>query len=175
MAGTIVLLMIRLIEPLAIFRWPLAAGLAAAAIDAIDVMIVDAIGSSALWDSRYAEIDKGLDTYYLAIEALVAWRWTNPWARWPAVALFADRLLGAVAFELTGLRWLLFAFPNLFENWWVYCLLVDRFWPQLSPSSFRSVVAPLLLLAIPKFAQEYALHIVQVHPWMFVRLRLFGY
>lgn len=175
MTGTLVIVLLRLLGPLAIFRWPLAAGLAVAAVDAIDVIIVDAIGSSALWDARYAEVDKALDTYYLTIEALVAWRWTNPWARWPAIALFVDRLVGAIAFELTGARWLLMAFPNLFENWWVYCLVVQRFRPGLSPSSARSVLTPLVLLAVPKFAQEYVLHVAEVHPWMYLRLRLFGY
>lgn len=175
LAGTLVILLLRLVVPLGIPRWPLIMGVLAMAIDAIDVIIVDAIGSSALWDERYAEIDKLLDTYYLSFEAFVAWRWSNPWARLPALLLFVDRFVGALLYELSGARWLLLLFPNLFENWWLYCLVVERFWPRLSPVSPRTVALPLLLLAVPKFAQEYALHVAQVHPWMWVRLRLFGY
>lgn len=140
-------------------------------LDAVGVIIVDALGSRVLWDQRYAEIDKALDAYYLALEALVAWRWSNPWMRWPALLLFADRFVGAVAFELTHARLLLFQFPNLFENWWLYCVVVGRFWPRLTPALGAHRAVPLLLLAVPKFAQEYALHIVQVHPWMWARAR----
>ncbi len=172
--GPLVLLLLRLVAPLSILRWPLAGGIAALLLDAVDVMVVDAFGSSALWDQHYPEIDKALDTYYLALEALVAWRWTNPWARRPALLLFAGRLLGAVAFELTHVRLLLFIFPNLFENWWLYCVVVARFWPRLTPRSARTMAVPLLLLAVPKFAQEYYLHIVQVHPWIWAKAWLFG-
>lgn len=173
--GPAVLIALRLTQPLMIPRWPLAGALGAFAIDAVDVILVDALGSNLLWDERYAEIDKALDTYYLAIEAYVAWWWPNAWARLPALALFVDRLVGAAAYEVTGARWLLFAFPNLFENWWLYCLLVATFWPRLSPRSAASTALPLLLLAVPKFVQEYYLHIVQVHPWMWARALLFGY
>lgn len=145
------------------------------AIDAVDVIVVDAIGSNLVWDERYAEIDKALDTYYLAFEAYVAWTWTNAWARVPALVLFADRLVGAVAYEVTDARWLLFAFPNLFENWWLYCVVVATFWPHLAPRSLRSMAVVLFALAVPKFAQEYYLHIVQVHPWMWARAIFFGY
>lgn len=172
--GPPVLLALRLLGPLTIFRWPLAGGIAAMLLDMVDVIIVDALGTNALWDNSYTEIDKGLDTYYLAIEALVAWRWTNAWARWPALLLFVDRFVGAVAYELTEVRALLFLFPNLFENWWLYCVIVSRFWPRLAPRSAASVAIPLLFLLVPKMVQEYYLHILQVHPWMWLRSQRFG-
>ncbi len=175
MSGMATLFLLRVLGPLTILRWPLAGALFAFSVDAVDVIIVDAIGSNAVWDERYAEIDKVLDTYYLALEAFVAWHWSNAWARWPAIGLFADRLVGAVAYEVTGARWLLFAFPNLFENWWLYCVVVARVWPTLAPRSPRSTAVILAVLLIPKFVQEYYLHIVQVHPWMWVRARIFGY
>lgn len=168
------LLALRLLAPLTILRWPLVGGIGAMVIDAVDVIIVDALGADAFWNDYYAEIDKGLDTYYLAIEALVAWRWTNAWARWPALVLFAIRLVGAAAYELTGARALLFVFPNLFENWWLYCVVVARFWPRLTPRSARATGTVLVLLLVPKLVQEYYLHIVQVHPWVWLRSLLFG-
>jgi hypothetical protein len=69
---------------------------------------------------------------------------------------------------------LLFVFPNLFENWWLYCVVTARFWPRLTPQSGTSVAIPLLLLLWPKMLQEYYLHIIQVHPWVWMKSQLFG-
>ncbi len=70
-----------------------------------------------------------------------------------------------IVFELTHARVLLFIFPNLFENSWVYCVVVARFWPRLYPRSVRAVAVPLVLLLIPKMAQEYLPHYAEAQPW----------
>ena len=79
--------------------------------------------------------------------------------------LFADRLVGALAFELTQARMLLFVFPNLFEHWWIYVVAVERFWPRLYPRSGRGTAIALALLLIPKMGQEYLLHVAEAEPW----------
>jgi hypothetical protein len=88
-----------------------------------------------------------------------------PHARRPATVLFCYRAVDVLLFELTRLRIMLFLFPNLFENWWLYCVVVARFWPRLSPHSVKSVAVPLLILLIPKMAQEYLLHFTEAQPW----------
>jgi hypothetical protein len=40
-------------------------------------------------------------------------------------------VLGVVLFELTGHRVMLFIFPNLFENWWVWCALTKDYLTRL--------------------------------------------
>ena len=171
--GQLVVIGLRLLVPLLIPRWPLAGGIAAMAIDLLDVVIVEFISAGGMGD-HYSELDKGLDTYYLALEAFVASRWTNAWTRVPALFLFVYRLAGTVAFELSGARVLLFLFPNLFEHWWLYCVVVARFWPRLAPSSARSTAVPLVLLLIPKLGQEYLLHVAEAQPWDWTKEHVLG-
>jgi hypothetical protein len=162
--GEIIIIAVRLLVPLLIFRWQLTGGIAAMLVDATDVILIEFIGRGGFGD-HYAELDKALDSYYLGIELLVSLRWTNGYARWPSIILFGYRLIGVVAFELTGARITLFIFPNLFENWWLYCVVVDRFWPRQAPHSAKSVAIPMVLLLIPKMAQEYLLHFAEAEPW----------
>ena len=163
-AGIAVILVIRLLVPLTIFRWPLAGGLLAVAVDTLDVVIIEIIGLGG-FGGHYQTLDKAQDLYYLGIEFLVATGWENPWAKWPALVLYPYRVIGAIAFEITHVRVLLFIFPNLFENWWLYCVIVARFTPRLEPRSFMSAAVPLVLLLIPKMAQEYLLHYAEAQPW----------
>jgi len=166
--GEVIIILLRLIVPLAIFRYPLAGGIAAMLLDGVDVVLIELIPGGSFGD-HYHTLDKLLDSYYLTIELLVALRWSNPYAKWPAVGLFVYRAVGVVLFELTQRRLALFIFPNLFENWWLYVLIVRRFIPRLEPRSTRSVVIPLLLLLVPKMVQEYILHFAEAQPWNFIK------
>ena len=162
--GELIVIALRLIVPLLILRYPLAGGLAAMLLDGLDVVLIEFIPGGS-FGGHYHTLDKLLDSYYLTLELVVALRWKNPYARRPAVVLFAYRAVGVLLFELTRRRIMLFLFPNIFENWWLYCVVVARFWPRLSPHSVKSVVIPLLLLLIPKMAQEYVLHYAEAQPW----------
>ena len=133
-------------------------------LDGADVILVDLISSGG-FGPHYPQIDKALDTYYLTIELLVSLTWASPYARLPSIILYAYRLVGVAAFELSSERVLLFIFPNLFENWWLYCVASKRLWPSFYPRSWRGVAAALLLLLIPKMAQEYLLHYTEAKPW----------
>lgn len=169
--GQLIVVALRLAVPLLILRWALLGGGLALVVDALDVVIVEWFGPGGM-GPYYAQLDKGLDTYYLALEALVAWYWTNPWARWSALALFAHRLVGVLLFEVLGARVLLFIFPNVFEYWWLYCVIVARWWPRLVPSSWRSVLLPLAVILVPKLGQEYLLHVVEAQPWNWMKEHL---
>jgi hypothetical protein len=162
--GELIIIALRLLVPLTIFRWPLWGGIAAMLLDGADVILIEQIPGGS-FGSHYHFLDKVLDSYYLSIELLVALRWKSPWAKWPAVVLFVYRAIGVVLFELTQRRIMLFIFPNLFENWWLYVVAVERFWPRLYPRSAKTVAIPLLVLLIPKMAQEYLLHFAEAQPW----------
>jgi hypothetical protein len=158
---------------LTILRWPLAGGLLALVVDAVDVALVDAfanlLGEQPEFGPFYAQLDKWLDLYYLAIEVVVARRWTNPVTRGTAYALFAWRLVGVIVFEVTVYRPLLVVFPNLFENYYLFVLVAIRWFPRFEPRTWvQSAVAALILL-IPKEIQEYVLHWEQLHPWHWLR------
>jgi hypothetical protein len=170
----LIIIALRLIVPLLILRAPLVGGIAAMILDALDVVLIELIGLGGFGD-YYAELDKLLDTWYLTLELFVAWRWwESAWARVPAITLYFYRLVGVVLFELTGERWLLLVFPNMFENWWLYVLIVEHFWPALYPRSIRTVAVPMVLLLIPKLAQEYLLHYAEAQPWDWIKRNLIG-
>jgi hypothetical protein len=121
---------------------------------------------------HYAELDKVLDSYYLALELLVAFGWRNSWGRIPAVLLFFYRVVGVVLFETTGARIFLFLFPNMFENWWLYVVVVMKWFESLVPHNWRTVWVPMLILLIPKMAQEYILHFAEVKPYRWLKVNL---
>ena len=170
-SGELVVIAVRLLVPLLILRYSLVGGLAAMLVDATDVILIELIPGGS-FGSHYAQLDKLLDSYYLTLELVVAWRWSSPYARLPAIFLFVYRAVGVVLFELTERRIMLFLFPNLFENWWLYVVIVDRFWPRLSPQSVQTVAISLVLLLIPKMAQEYLLHFAEAQPWNFLKKQL---
>ena len=68
-------------------------------------------------------------------------------------------------FEVTGFRKLLFIFPNLFENYFIYYLVVKKWFPRFVPKTVRATVITLLILLIPKMFQEWILHYQAYTPW----------
>ena len=143
------------------------------ALDAFDVVLVDAIaytiGEPSEFGPFYAQTDKYFDTYYLSLEFIVVRRWPETLPRRVATGLFLWRLIGVAAFELTGQRSLLLVFPNLFENFFLYLLIVRRWVPALMPRTVPQVVAVVVVLLVPKLIQEWLLHVEQVHPWFWFR------
>ncbi len=155
---TLIIVLIRLIIPLSIPRWPLLGGILSLVADALDIVLATLLNRYAhlggLWD--YHQLDKYLDTYYLAIEAGVAQRWASL-PRWTATGLFGYRLIGVILFEVTDIRVFLFFFPAVFENFFLFYAALLQFFPQydLTP---RRLGVWLVILLVPKMAQEYVLH-----------------
>ena len=163
--GQLIIVLIRLVVPVSIFRWPLAGGLASMLFDALDVVLIEMIGVGGF--SNYTALDKGLDMYYLSFELIVSLRW-EALAKWTSVALYVWRAVGFVAFEATQARVLLLIFPNLFENFYIFYLLLRRFAPRyaLTPGRLGTF---LVLLLLPKLGQEYLLHFREEQPWDWIK------
>lgn len=176
MAALIVIAM-RLALPLTILRWPLAGGVFSLILDALDVVLVDALagilGQPPEFGPLYAQIDKWLDLYYLGLELVVSRRWSETWPRRAVALLFGWRLIGVVLFEITVNRPLLVVFPNLFENLYLYILVARRWFPNLMPQTAGQTALVSLLLLIPKEIQEYVLHWEELHPWQWLRETFF--
>jgi hypothetical protein len=166
--GQIFVIVLRIVVPLIILRRPLAGGIIAMVLDAFDVVIVELFGEGGMGD-HYHTIDKVLDSWYLALEAWVAWHWQAYIPRVVAIALFAWRMIGVLIFEITDLRWMLFVFPNLFEHWYLFVLIVWRWFPRVTLDTWRSAIGWLIVLYIPKLGQEWLLHIRQAHPWAWIK------
>ena len=171
----LIVLALRLIVPISIFRWPLVGGVIAMLLDGADVILVDILnsflGESIGYQFDYHSLDKWLDFYYLSFEFIVSLKWINRFARNTSVALFVFRTIGFVLFEVTGIRKILFFFPNLFENFFLYYLAAKRFFPKLIPRTLIQLAVVLAILYIPKFAQEWILHYKELQPWRWFKGR----
>ena len=163
--GQAIVIALRLLAPLLIPRFPFWGAVLAWTLDTTDVIIVEYLGPGGM-GVYYHERDKLLDLYYLAIEAAVSWRqWPERLPKLISIALFCYRLVGVILFEVTGIRWLLFIFPNLFENWYLFVAGRDRFRPNYALTDPRRVFTWLFILYLPKIPQEWLLHIHQAKPW----------
>ncbi len=169
--GQIIIIALRVIVPLLILRRPLAGGIIAMLLDALDVVLVELFGEGGMGE-HYHSLDKVLDLWYLGLEAWVAWSWRTRIPRLIAIWLFAWRVLGVILFELTDQRWLLFAFPNLFEHWFLFVLIVWTWFPRVKLDTWRSALVWLVVLYIPKLGQEYLLHVAEAQPWDWIKRQL---
>lgn len=175
-ADAVVVLVIaaRLLVPLAIPGRPLPSIIAALVLDAADQTIFQAMGAGEDV-AGYQSYDKALDVYYLTIAYAATLRnWIDPVARGVARFLFYYRLVGVVAFELTGARVLLIVFPNTFEYFFIFYEAVRLFW---NPSRLRRaqvIGAAAAIWILVKLPQEYWVHIAQLdvtdviaeNPWL---------
>lgn len=166
--GQMIVIGLRLVVPLLILWRPLPGSVIAMLLDALDVVIVEFFGPGGMGD-HYHSIDKLLDLYYLSLQAWVALSWTERLPRITAIALFLYRLVGVIVFEITDWRPTMFIFPNLFENWFLFVLIRNRFFPGIALDTWKRVAAWLVVLYIPKVVQEYVLHVAQAQPWAWIK------
>ena len=166
--GPLIVILIRLIVPLSIFRWPLLGGIASALADLLDVVMLDIINLGDF--SNYTKIDKALDWYFLFFMAILAFRW-KPNEKWTLIGLFFYRTIGVVIVELGGPRELLFVFPNFVLMFFLFVVIRDRFFPAYQLTKKRIAIALLIMLG-PKLFQEWVLHIAQFPPWEWIKTSL---
>lgn len=74
-----------------------------------------------------------------------------------------------IAFSVTAVPETLFVFPNLFENLYLYVLIARRIAPRFIPRTAGQMAILLVILFIPKAAQEWLLHWEEAHPWQWLR------
>lgn len=170
----IIVFLLRLIVPLGIFKKPLLFGVIALLLDGADVILIDGLRALGVdgfpqvysfFDWHYHFFDKYFDTYYLLIECIVSLRWKEKFARNTSIVLFLWRLAGFILFEITHIRLILFFAPNLFENFFLFYLIARKVSPGWEVRNGRRLAIALFLLYIPKFGQEYLLHLKQAQPW----------
>ncbi|MEW5992514.1 MAG: hypothetical protein AB1736_14385 [Chloroflexota bacterium] len=150
----LVIAVIRIAGSLPVLRWPLAGGILAVLVDLSDLLLRDALELGGVPD--YQSLDKWLDQVYMACFLIVALRWQGV-ERSVAIGLFAFRLVGFAAFELTGDRGLLLVFPNVFELWFLAVAAAHRFRPGFAWTPLRLALVLAVLTGL-KEAHEWALH-----------------
>lgn len=104
--------------PLLIPRFPLPAIVACALIDAADQSVFRQFTHVDL--RGYQTYDKALDVYYLSIAYVSTLRnWVGGDLLIVGRSLWYLRLVGVALFEITGVRWLLVVFANVFEFFFI--------------------------------------------------------
>ncbi len=163
--GSIVVIVLRLVVPFAILRYPLAGIAACMTLDTFDVVLVDILGGHQGFGGGvigYHALDKILDTYYLVFILMVALRWENTLARNTSIILFAYRFIGVVLFELTGQRALLLVFPNFFEYFVVFNLITQRFFPRFGLVQTSQLAMVFLIIGVPQLLREFTYHYLKM-------------
>ena len=105
---------------------------------------------------NYQAFDKWADLVYMATFLVVAFRW-HGLVRKIAIGLFFFRIIGILAFEMTGWRGVLLFFPNLFEFWVIAIAGFTHYAPRYKFTRTATVVMLAVLLLL-KESQEYVLH-----------------
>jgi hypothetical protein len=167
-----VVLVLRLLVPLAIPRYPLAI-LAAFLLDGIDKSIYEQFTSLNL--DFYQGYDKALDNYYLTIAYISTLRnWTNLFGFKVSRFLLYYRLVGVVVFELSQIREVLLIFPNTFEYFFVFYEIVRLRWDPRRMSQQLLLRAAAFIWIVIKLPQEYIIHVAQVDTTDWIKVNVFG-
>jgi hypothetical protein len=161
----IIIIALRLLFPLLIFRWNLAGALLAIFMDAIDYPILSIAQSP--YFTGYQDIDKIFDFYYLSLEAVTVLRWGTVPIKKLLFSLFAFRALGVIAFEIMNIRYLLFFFPNVFEYVYLYALFIKHI-KKNEVHIDRTFTYVVVGITLVKLVQEYVLHFGQVEYWRWI-------
>jgi hypothetical protein len=159
--------------PLLIPRFPLPAIAAALVLDAVDGTILEKLTGSE--PPGYQGYDKALDIYYLAVAYVSTMRnWRHLTAFHTSRVLFYLRLVGVAAFEISGARWLLIVFPNVFEYFFIWYEALRIRWNPMKFTAAHVLVAAAAIWVFIKLPQEWFVHIAQLdftdtmsnHPWL---------
>jgi hypothetical protein len=123
----------------------------------------------------YQSYDKVLDNYYLTLAYISTLRnWTNLFSFKVSRFLCYFRLVGAVAFELSGIRAILLLFPNTFEYFFDFYELVRLRWDPRRLNRELVLRAAAFIWIVIKLPQEYIIHIAQVSATGWIKVNVFG-
>lgn len=168
----IIIAIVRILGSLPVLIWPFPGAIIAMLTDLSDLFMMNLIHAGGVRD--YQTFDKWLDQVYMLTFLIVALRWERT-PRNIAVGLYAFRMIGFIAFEVTEERDILIFFPNLFEFWFVFVagakfFRLDSQWhgepaarglvPFRYEAGQLATVIPVLLAL--KLLQEFALHVAKV-------------
>ena len=155
---------VRLLVPASILSWPLWGLLASTVVDMSDWEFVHVVTDQDM--VVYQAWDKAMDLYYWLFALWIVRSWKDSWARKVAVGLFSYRVVGMVLYWLTQWRFLLVIFPNVFENFVIWCLVLFMLTKKEKLFlTYLQKIAMLIALIIPKLIHEYFQHFLTRHPW----------
>ena len=162
----------RVLVPLAVFRFPLPAMLAALVIDGVDQSIFQALGIDL---EGYQSYDKALDVYYLSLAYLAMMRnWVNQAAFDIGRFLYYFRLLGVVLFEQTQVRAVLLVFPNTFEYFFDAYEAIRTRWDPRRLTRVALIGLAAFIWIFIKLPQEWWIHVAKLDATDLIKETIFG-
>ncbi len=139
--GTIIVLLVRTTVPFSILRYPLGGFGACLVVDGLHAPVVYLVNQQVFGYTEgvtdYHLLDKFLDLYFLAFAVRASLNWHDDLNAKAMFWMWMYRLVGVTVFSITGLRYVLFFFPNLAVAFFPVILLARRFTPALVPRSGR--------------------------------------
>jgi hypothetical protein len=150
----VIIAIVRILGSLPVLLWPFPGGVLAVLTDLSDLFLREQLDLGGV--KGYQRFDKWLDQVYMLTFLAVALRW-EPVPRNIAVGLYAYRLIGFIAFEISGERDLLLLFPNVFEVWFLFVAGVNFFNVRFEYRGTQLAAVAIVLLSV-KLLQEYAIH-----------------
>lgn len=169
---SVFVILLRLLVPFTILRWPLAGTILAILADTSDIMIFERFGYGFLSGIEYHFIDKVFDMWALFFEFLVVRQWVDILARRTGMILFGWRFIGFLAFMLFGFRQAFFFAPNIFEYFFITILIIRKFNKSFELKK-KSLAIILIAIAIPSLIKEYVMHFKQFEVWVWFRDHVF--
>ena len=173
---SIIVILLRLLVPFTILRWPLAGTILAILADTSDIMIFEGFGYGFLSSIPYQYLDKVFDMWTLFFEFLIVRQWVDILARKTGMFLFGWRFVGFLVFMIFGIREAFFFAPNLFEYFFLAMLVIWKFNKKFELKK-KSLIIILLIIGIPKITLEYFLHFKDPHQpfvsWVWFRDNVF--
>lgn len=173
----IFIILLRLLIPFSILKWPLLGGILAMISDAIDVMLFEFFGYGFLGNLgfEYHQMDKVFDTWYLFFEFLVVMRWKDILAKRTGMFLFGWRFIGFLVFMFLGIREAFFFAPNIFEFFFLAMLIIWKFNEKFK-LDIKKLTIILLIVGIPNIIKEYIMHFAYPNQtWVFFRDNIFDW
>ena len=170
---SVIIILLRVLVPFTILRWPLAGTILAILADTSDIMIFEGFGYGFLSGIPYHMLDKIFDMWTLFFEFLVVRQWVDILARKTGMILFGWRFVGFLVFMIFGLREAFFFAPNIFEYFFLTMLVIWKFNKKFELKK-KSLIIILLIIGIPSLIKEYIMHFKYPdQTWNFFRDNLF--
>lgn len=178
--GEIIVTAIRIIVPLYILKNPFWGMFASVLVDGADMELTKFLGASfepgfVINFATYQSRDKILDLYMSSLALYTSFSWREILASNTSLVLYLWRFLGVLLFEITKIRIFLFFFPNLFEFFFLFAAFTNQFMPAFRIQNGKRLAIILLLLLVPKLAEEYLLHIKEAAPWAHFKHDILGW
>lgn len=156
--------LVRISAAFLIFKWPLPGVLFSALLDGYDWDFLHT--TSGFNYDIYQVWDKIMDLTYLTIALSTVRYWKDKLAKKIAYFFYFLRTGGVALYFIFQIKPLLFFFPNIFENFFIWYLIFTNITKKhLVPKSKLVWGIIILSITIPKIIHEYVMHIKNEQLW----------